>query len=429
MWASAATLGFSEGTVVQTVIPGSGMLLNCHPDQFNTIQGVVSIDHGGLERGTQGAGSSTHYHDLAFYSYRPIEAGSELLLNYGNLYDNSKLRDTSKNWNKMRSIDWLLDNGVCLDLLRPGPSLGKGRGAFATRLMAQGSGIAPLPVLPVSRESLEMQGVKGDSRHQLLLNYCIGHAKSSLLLFPYAPVVNLLNHGNTPNAELQWSTHFLDKENTLNLSATEIILSHRQGIVLELVALRDIEANEEVLIDYGEDWRAAWASHKANFDQSLHKSIVDYAYASVFNQDMAELRTVQMQKDHAYPSNLETACYYLLRDTTKTWLDTNSSESFGEWTKRSTTFNLASLRPCSVIDHTLDTNERSIYTVVVGNLFSESNPQEIIPTGERHVVTNMPRKAIRFVDRPYTTDQHLPNAFRNEIGLPKSMFPISWMNL
>jgi hypothetical protein len=33
------------------------------------------------------------------------------------------------------------------------------------------------------------------------------------------------------------------------------------GLVLEMFALRDIRPSEEVLLDYGDAWRAAWGDH------------------------------------------------------------------------------------------------------------------------------------------------------------------------
>jgi hypothetical protein len=51
---------------------------------------------------------------------------------------------------------------------------------------------------------------------------------------------------------------------------------------------------------------------------------------------------------------------------------------------------------------------------------------ERIPNNEIHIVTHVPRAAIRFSDKPGTTDQHLPGAFRHEIGLPESLVPEAW---
>ena len=84
---------------------------------------------------------------------------------------------------------------------------------------------------------------------QLILNYCYGHPESNLLLFPYSPVVNYVNHAPSAggengsavaNAKLQWSERFNTKE-WLDKSPEELIRQHkRAGLAMELVALRDI---------------------------------------------------------------------------------------------------------------------------------------------------------------------------------------------
>ena len=40
-----------------------------------------------------------------------------------------------------------------------------------------------------------------------------------------------------------------------------------------------------------------------------------------------------------------------------------------------------------------------------------------------------PREGIVFVSETYTSDQHLPNAFRRYIGLRDNMVPDEWQNI
>ena len=56
-------------------------------------------------------------------------------------------------------------------------------------------------------------------------------------------------------------------------------------------------------------------------------------------------------------------------------------------------------------------------------------PDARVPTGQVHIVTQVPRHAIRFTDKIYTTDPHLPTAFRHEIHLPDDVFPEQWKDL
>lgn len=56
-------------------------------------------------------------------------------------------------------------------------------------------------------------------------------------------------------------------------------------------------------------------------------------------------------------------------------------------------------------------------------------PHEIDADGEPKRLTDVPRQALKFVDKPYTTDLHLGNAFRHEIMIPDEIFPDKWRNL
>jgi hypothetical protein len=92
------------------------------------------------------------------------------------------------------------------------------------------------------------------------------------------------------------------------------------------------------------------------------------------------------------------------------------------------------LRPCTILKREQQPQTKSSrYTVQMWNRAGNMTPfDERIPKEEetRHIVEQVPRAAIRFVDKPYTTDQHLPNAFRHWIGLVSSsdLFPDAWIN-
>ena len=42
---------------------------------------------------------------------------------------------------------------------------------------------------------------------------------------------------------------------------------------------------------------------------------------------------------------------------------------------------------------------------------------------------DVPREAICFMNKPYTSDQHIESAFRHTIHIPDDMFPRKWMDL
>jgi len=98
---------------------------------------------------------------------------------------------------------------------------------------------------------------------QLSINYSFGQPKSSMLLLPYAPVVNFVNNHldkSKVNARIQWSTsihkhHLQDWEND---SVEDILSRDHNGLMLELVATKNIEQGDEVFLDYGSRWDKAW---------------------------------------------------------------------------------------------------------------------------------------------------------------------------
>ena len=139
-----------------------------------------------------------------------------------------------------------------------------GRGAFATRFIPRGGLVAPAPVVHVADGAaanmyLETIGrrsgtvvrdeVTGVVKRQIIVNYMFGHGNSTVLLFPYSSNVAYINHHRTEyNAEVRWAKDFsffhhdewLDKP-------VEFLEEHwTSGLMLEFIALRDIQAGEEV---------------------------------------------------------------------------------------------------------------------------------------------------------------------------------------
>ena len=60
--------------------------------------------------------------------------------------------------NKVRSIEWLKENGVCIDNMVASKSriVQAGHGAFATRRIKKGDVISPVPVVQIRREHLDL---------------------------------------------------------------------------------------------------------------------------------------------------------------------------------------------------------------------------------------------------------------------------------
>lgn len=203
LWSSEETGGFYEGVHAVSVIPGIGSLSNGMAGAHNVLPTRPMVDEGGLTRlESPGAGSVTHYHNYTFFMQKSVTAGSEILLNYGSNWFQERhhrlhLEPEAEGFVASRSVDWLRQHGQCLDNLK---SVARsevpdaGRGVVATRNLEAGSIVAHVPVLPMKRDTLKItRKLERDGSivqtHQLLLNYCLGHNKSSLLFYPYSPMI------------------------------------------------------------------------------------------------------------------------------------------------------------------------------------------------------------------------------------------------
>jgi SET domain len=306
-------------------------------------------------------------------------------------------------------------------------------------------------------------------KYQLLLNYCLGRNTSDWLYFPYSPVINLINHYHEPNVKLRMSSSSLLSSSHHDRKITtgedddvdeeeeeeEEYLSKQQQqqpqrpprhIMLELVATRPIQSGDELYLDYGRSWEEQWWDHVERwrpYDPEEH-----YAPAYVLDDTVRLLRTQSEQNSYvgaAYAKNVMTTCFYRYSDRTederkelhkeqqhKKKEDKSSTQKVRtfRWKLTKGLYELKNLRPCRILKRIEDSKGRSVYAVQMLN-HPSLPPEEIIPFDDNtnnnnalHLVTHIPRSAIRFSDKPGTTDQHLPNAFRHEIGLPDDIIDI-----
>lgn len=466
-WDASLTGGQYEGSqYVAVAIPGVGMLANGRIGGNVLPLHRLAVDEADLPRTeAPGAGAITHYYNMTFYTSQTVQAGEELVVNYGeDWFEERKLLKTissetitSNFTNPKYTVEHLIRHGLCADNIKCDASTiqGAGRGAFATRFIPKGSLVAPLPLLPLDKPSLEMLPFQADNTkkkkkskrinnlntntRQLLLNYCFSHARSSLLLFPYSAGVNFINSApDRVNAVLQWSNHTFHHKDWLNLSVSEVLGKFVSGLMLDLIATRDIQPGEEIFIDYGSDWHNAWNRH---VDQWTPVEDADqYSPSYVMNDVVDLLRTQEEEaKFYPYPDNLQTACFYKYEKTRQQDSPGTGAVTVIRWKPSAGIHELRYLRPCTILKREQETTlvgvsskSNSRYTVQMWNRANNMTPvEERIPQREerRHIVEYVPRVAIRFVDKPYTTDPHLPNAFRHWIGLPPGVFPEAWMDL
>jgi hypothetical protein len=328
-----------------------------------------------------------------------------------------------------RPVEWLNKHGWCIDHLRVADSNipDAGRGAFARHSISAGTIVVPLPLQSFRDRSAFQQ----TQPEQLFTNYCLQPKDSKMIFYPYGPVFNLINHPDVsapkgsvrsqPNVYLQWSSSNMHHHSWLDMSYDEFWENTTPGgLILEVVASRDIQAGEEILLDYGSAWEQAWKTHVATWQAP--RNAESYVYpADVDETEM--LRTVKEQKTDPYPENLMTMCstgdYYRENGSHVKW---SEPTKFKWWEV---------MTYCHILDRKMGDSGNYVYAVVL--TFSTKAKKliydESVPLKDLYIDYDVPRHAIRFVEKPYMDDEHLPNAFRHPIEFPEHLVPEAWKNV
>jgi len=284
---------------------------------------------------------------------------------------------------------------------------------------------------------IEYDNVHGPGKrhaYDLVINYSFYHKNSTMILTPYGGQVNYINHasdGRTPNVQVRFPNkelvahkpEWLHKDPEFFHNAVEKI-----GLSFEYVALRDIAEGEEVLMDYGPEWEAAWQQHVAEWTPL--EGAEEYQHSSDYEWEY--LKTRAELEDEPYPPNLQTMCiasYKLSEDKDDTYVFVPLlKETTYRWY-------------CHVVDRqevvtTSDDGEDTknyTYTVELYiTTVTESEDEEEEPAqeegGEWITIEGYTPDAISLHDKAFSTDWHLPNAFRHPIAIPDSVMPSAWQN-
>jgi len=197
-----------------------------------------------------------------------------------------------------RTLDWIRNEGQCLDNLVGGRSTlpDAGRGGFAQRFIPKDSIVVPVPLLQIMyHDSLFMYDLKLDEKtgkmkkdtsessypeptsQQILINYCFSHPEIEIILCPQSNAA-LINHCSTrnnyggdcekynknkevgkrgPNAKIKWTGEDGKKSwdpktqewlqmDLAQIRAKTAYYPKERGLSFDIVATRDILPGEEV---------------------------------------------------------------------------------------------------------------------------------------------------------------------------------------
>jgi hypothetical protein len=167
--------------------------------------------------------------------------------------------------------------GICLSDIYVSDSLEEygGIGIFARRRFTKGEVITVSPVVSLSRKLLARR------IEEMVNSYLISSRDSDLLLFPVTSAA-YINHAYRDkakaNAAMTWFNwavipginssyayylrNIIDGRVVLERTTDQLIHSPFAQLDIAYIATKNIEENEEILLDYGEDWENAWENYQ-----------------------------------------------------------------------------------------------------------------------------------------------------------------------
>jgi SET domain len=410
-WAKDTFLGQFEGWKPRAACEGFATLFNSMPEGVSTSTLVSHHHHtnGGLRRDHDpGAGAISQYYGITSTANRNIKAGQELTIDYGDWdYEEHK-----KYQPPYRQVEWIRQHGMCIDHIeiRNATDRTMGRGAFAKRHLSKGAIVAPAPMQFFKNRQIFAKQIP----EALFVNYCFQPSGLDMLLYPYGPGVNLINHasGNKANVKIAWSNHSMSHATWLDLPIQQFWeMQYPGALILDIIALRNIPPGEELFLDYGKDWEMAWNQHVQKWKPLLNAS--EYHYVQDFDRTQP-FRTIQEQKKNPYPTHMKTICW------TANWHREDYTRMI--WTKPN--YYPEGYLYCNILSRQWN-QTTSGYEYEVSLLFDRMQP-DVKKDELLYIDTNVPHSAISIVHKPYMSDLHLTTAFRQPITFPSHLIPKHW---
>jgi len=191
------------------------------------------------------------------------------------------------------------------------------------------------------------------------------------------------------------------------------------GLSFDVVALRDIEEDEEVLIDYGIEWERAWLDHVANYDSPRR------GYVPAFEMNAQADLQIKTTSEANYESidGILTHCRRHMVDLLLRQKHVIPEDEDPEIEPEQV--NDEECYPCRVVHR----NHNDSYIAEVITRVTVNHPSgmwEVNVDSVEFVLFNAPRDTFIFEDAYYARDHHQDWSFRHDMRVPDEMFPDVW---
>jgi hypothetical protein len=364
---------------------------------------------------------------------------------------------TAKATVERRSQEWFDENGYCLDHIYVKNSTIRqaGKGAFSRRHLPNGSVINSSPLIAAPRAFMETNYTEIPiNSKQIMFNYHFGHRDSSILFYPLTQI-NAINHnsnrteeGMEPNARLQFSKQDRKTQYLLQRPLEDIYAEKYSSLIVDVIATKDIQPDDEIFIDYGEEWEKAWNSHVQNWKTPCKDVPISDCLES------SQMVAITMNEDRHNPKYHQWSDVHLSAckaNDTVPWItgtlvfltdfsdalhdDPSIKQEYLGFKADDDGFNYSYLshlnpRPCKILKTDKEKDTAEVVYFLQPHQIPEKYRNQKVPDARAVVhYEGLASKDYRFINKPLKADWHDPNAFRHEIHIPDEHFPLLWRDL
>ena len=224
-------------------------------------------------------------------------------------------------------------------------------------------------------------------------------------------------------------------------------------MIFDVVALRDIEVDEEIFIDYGQDWDLAWNTHIEQWKSPCEgipiKDCEEYSsfeIATAMNHDKhnemyhrwsdVHLTTCATNKTMPWDGGELVFLVGNISEAKNVLSDPQIQEEFLGFNNQDDGFGFRHLSlslpntPCKIVDSDKVRNTFDVVFFIQPDQIPDRYRNGNVPDARALVrYDGLAADGVRFLNKPLKADWHDPKAFRHEIHIPGDVFPPLWKDL